>query len=250
MLVPGLPVSAARPVDEHQRHQLALARLHQRQRFVTLVHRAKPAGEQRDGVGVPDEDQLAGKEILEGDQLLVLANDRVGRLFPGQTDVGAKALLRAGALVSGLHDARARAGNDHEPRPHDLAAEVDRLLVFRAGRRRPGGAEHGDLAHARVRCEELERETQLAQGGLDNSHVAAVLHVLQQLQRVLDNVRHAFLVETSALVINQLLNAPRQLRVHWGPFCSYHGREDNYSAAESNRMRAAPFSSWPFPCGR
>src|ERR1017187_532590 len=160
MLVPGLPESASGTVYQHQRHQLALTRLHQGEGLIAFVHCAEPAWEQREGIRVPDEDELTGEEILEGDELLVLANNRVGGLLPRQTNVGPEALLQASALVSGLHNPRARAGDDHEARLRDLAAELHRLLVFGPTRLRPGGAEHGDFAHVRVRRKELECETQ------------------------------------------------------------------------------------------
>ena len=147
---------------------------------------------------MPDEDQLAGKEVLERDQLLVFANDRVGALFPRQANAGAEAHFRASALVPGLHDARACAGDDHEARRGNLPAELERLLVLLPGRLGPGGTEHGHLAHVSVRRKELERVPQLPQRRLDDAHIAAVLHVLQQLERVLNDVRNTLLVVPSA----------------------------------------------------
>ena len=94
------------------------------------------------------------------------------------------------------------AGDDHEARLGDLPAELDRLLVFRPRRLGAGGAEHGHLAHMRVGRKELEGVAQFAQRGLDHPHVAAVLHVRQQFEGVLDDVRDALLVVAAALVIN------------------------------------------------
>src|SRR5262249_17800277 len=108
MLVPRLPISPARTIDQDQRHQLDLARLHERERLVTLVHRTEAAGEQRDGVRMPDEYEFAREKVFERDQLFVFADDRVGALFPGQSDVGAETLFKSRAFVSGLHDAAAR----------------------------------------------------------------------------------------------------------------------------------------------
>ena len=102
----------------------------------------------------------------------------------GEADVDAEAFLGAGAFVPGLHDARAGAGDDHEPGRRDLAAELDPLLILLPRRLRPGGAEHGYLAHMGVGREELEGETQLPERGLDHPHVATVLDVLQQLEPV------------------------------------------------------------------
>jgi len=178
LAVPGLPERAAGAVNQHQRHQLAFARLHEGQGFIALVHRAEAAREQGDGIRVADEDQLAGEEILEGDQFFIFANDGVGALLPGQADVDAEALFRAGALMAGLHDARAGAGNDHKARCRNLPAKLDSLLIFLPRGLGPGGAKHGDLAHMRVGGEELEGITQLAQRRLDDAHVAGMLHVL------------------------------------------------------------------------
>src|SRR5437667_6529238 len=134
VFVPGPPVSAAWPIDQHQRHQLAFAGLHQRQRLVTLIHRAETAWKQRDGIRMSNEDQLAGEEIFERDQLFVLAYDRVGALFPGQADISAETILRPGAFVAGLHDATPGARDDHEPRLSNLSAELDPLLILHARR--------------------------------------------------------------------------------------------------------------------
>src|SRR5439155_10001137 len=76
VFVPGLPVSAAGPVNEHQRHQAALAGLHQGQRLVAFVHRAETARKQDDGICVAQENQFAREEILERNQFVGLLNDR------------------------------------------------------------------------------------------------------------------------------------------------------------------------------
>ena len=100
VLVPRLPIGAAGAVHEHERHELALAGLHERERLVPLVHRAEPAGEQHDGVRVPDENEFAREKVFERDELLVLANDGIGGLFPRQADVDAETVFRPGAFVS------------------------------------------------------------------------------------------------------------------------------------------------------
>jgi hypothetical protein len=53
-------------------------------------------------------------------------------LFPGQPDVDAETHLRPGALVSGLHDARSRSGNDHEP-GLPIFAQIHSLLMLHLG---------------------------------------------------------------------------------------------------------------------
>ena len=46
VFVPDFPISAAGAVEQDQRHQAALAGLHERQRFVAFVQRSKSAGKQ------------------------------------------------------------------------------------------------------------------------------------------------------------------------------------------------------------
>ena len=92
--------------------------------------RAEAAGEQRDGVRLLHEEQLAREEVVEVHQLRIAADDRVGGLLEGQADVDAEAVLAPGAALAGLHDAAAGAGDDHEAALGDGARE------------RLGGAEH------------------------------------------------------------------------------------------------------------
>ena len=113
----------------------------------------------------------------------------------------------------GLHDARPGAGDDHETGLHNFAPEIDGLLIFPFVRLRPRRAENRDLADARIRREEPERVAQFAQRGLDDAHVAGVLHVGQQLERVFDDVGDFAFVVAAALVSNEFLNPPLQFRV-------------------------------------
>ena len=132
----------------------------------------------------------------------------IGALLPRQADVRAKAVFQSRAFVAGVHDAAARAGDDHEPGFGNLAAEFDRLLVFHLGRLRARGAEDGHLALVRVGRKELEGVAQFAQRGLDDAHVAAVLDVGQQFERVFHDVLHRVGIVSAALVGDQFLDAP------------------------------------------
>ena len=109
--------------------------------------------------------------------------------------------------MPGLHDARSGAGNDHEAGFHNLAPEIHGLLIFHLARLRPGGAENGDLADARIRREEAEGITQFAQSGLDHTHVAGLLHVGQQLERIFDDVSNLVFVVAAAFEGDEFLDA-------------------------------------------
>ena len=104
------------------------------------------------------------------------------------------------------------------PALHHFAAELDGLLVFHAVGLRPRGAEDGDLAFAGVGREEPERVAQLAQGGLDDAHVAGVLHVGQEFQGVFDDVGDFGFVVAAAFESDEFLNARLQFGVGGG-FC-------------------------------
>ena len=181
------------------------------------------------------------KKYLNVTSFLSSLDDRVGALLPGQADVGAEAVLRPGALVPGLHDARAGAGDDHEARRGHLAAELDAPAgtPCRVGcvRAEPNMV---TLRTLRVGREELEGVAQLPQRRLDHAHIAAVLHVLQQLQRVLDDVGHDLLVVAAALVGDELLNPPFQFGVHRRLFCFFHGGEDSRGIGHESNARLAP----------
>src|SRR5437773_2088546 len=84
--------------------------MHEGERFVTFIESAKTTGEQHNGIRVPDERQLASKKVFEGDKLLIVLDDRVGRLFPRQPNIGPKTLLDSRTLMARLHDAGTGAG--------------------------------------------------------------------------------------------------------------------------------------------
>src|ERR1035438_9112345 len=87
----------------------------------------------------------------------------VGALFLRQADVDAETVFRPGAFVSGLHDAGAGAGDDHEAGGGDLFAELGGLHVFGLGRMRARGAEDGDFALVGIRREDAEGVAEFAQ---------------------------------------------------------------------------------------
>src|SRR5688500_6884235 len=125
ILVPRFPVRASMWLHEDEQHDLAFARLHERERFVAFVHRPEAAWEKHECIGMADERELAGEKIFEGDELLVLAHDRIGRLLPGKANVRAEAHIDTGAFVPGLHYTGTRAGNDHVTSLRDFARELD-----------------------------------------------------------------------------------------------------------------------------
>ena len=146
-----------------------------------------------------------------------------------------KAVFRPGAFVSGLHDARPGAGDDHEAGLRNLAPEIHGLLVFQLVRLRPGGAENRDLADARIRREQPEGVAQFAQRGLDDAHVAGVLHVGQQLERVFDDVGDLGFVVAAAFEFDEFPNPPFQFRVGGRFFAvpSVHGGRITLRAAKA-----------------
>src|SRR5205809_415140 len=93
--VPRFPISSAGTIHQHERHKLALASLHERERLETFVHRAEAARKKDDRVRMPDENQFAREEIFERDELLVFLDDGIGALFPRQTDVHAETVFRS-----------------------------------------------------------------------------------------------------------------------------------------------------------
>ncbi len=119
-----LPVSAARFVEQHDRHQWALASLNQREHFQCLIQRAEPPGAEHQGIGLLDEEQLADEEEMERQQILGAANHCVRMLFEGQRDVQAQTVVAPGPLMSGRHDAATGAGDDHEIEVSERRAQL------------------------------------------------------------------------------------------------------------------------------
>jgi hypothetical protein len=145
--------------------------------------RPETAGEERDRVRLLHEEELAREEVPEADQLLVVADRRVGRLLPRQADVDAEALLTAGAALRRAHDPVARAGDDHPAGARERLRETARLLVLGRARRRARAAEDRDLAHVLPRRKDPQCVADLLQRAVDQLQVAARRLLLQQLYR-------------------------------------------------------------------
>src|SRR5215469_2313633 len=175
MLVPGLPISAPGAINEHQRHELALAGLHQGQSLITFIHRAEPAWKQCDSIRVSDKNQFPGEEVFKRNQLLVFFDHRIGALFPRQTDVRAKTLLRSGTLVAGLHYTTARTGDHHESGISYFSAKFDALLILHARGLSSCRSKNRYLPRPGIGSEEFKGIAQLADGRLDHTNIAAVL---------------------------------------------------------------------------
>ena len=159
---------------------------------------------------------LRVKKYLNVTSFLSSAMTGIGALFPRQADVHAETVFGPGAFVPGLHDARSGAGDDHEAGFHNLAPEIHGLLIFHLVRLRPGRAENGDLADVRIRREEAEGVAQFAQRGLDHPHVAGLLHVGQQFERVFDDVGDLVFVVAAAFEGDEFLDAALQFQIGGG----------------------------------
>ena len=134
-------------------------------------------------MGLAHQEELAGEEVLERDQLRVVRDPGIGFLLEGQPDIEPERALPAGAFLGGAHHAAPRAGDDHPPRAGDPLAEGVGLLGDRVRARRPGGAEHGDLRHVAPGREDLEAVADLLErrvGDPDIGHPRAVLVHLER----------------------------------------------------------------------
>jgi hypothetical protein len=107
-------------------------------------------------------------------------------------------------------------GDDHEPGLRNFASELGSLLIFPPVGLRPGRAEDGDLANASIRREKPEGVAHLAQGSLDDTHVAGVLYIGQQLERVGDDVGDFGFVMAAALESDEFPNPFFQFWVNGG----------------------------------
>src|ERR1051325_6896773 len=102
---------------------------------------------------MPDENQLPRKEVLEGDELFVLAYHRIRTLLPGQANIRPKTFLQSRALMSRLHDASARAGDHHKTGFRNFAPELHTLLIFHSRGLGPRRTENRHLSRLRIRRE-------------------------------------------------------------------------------------------------
>ncbi len=161
---------------------------------------------------------LRVKKYLKVTSFLSSAMTGLAVCSHGRRMLTPKAVGRPGAFVSGLHDARPGAGDDHETGLHDFAPEVRGLLIDKFIGLRARRAEDGDLAFAGVGREEAERVAQFAQRGLDDAHVAGVAHVGQEFQGVFDDVGDFGFVVAAAFEADQFLDARLQFGVDGGFF--------------------------------
>jgi len=108
-----LPEGTARNIQQHHRHQWAFAGLNQCQHFQRFIKGAKPARAQYQRVCLFDEEQFAGEEKVEWQQIIGAVDGGVGMLFEGQGDVETQTVVTPGSFVGGGHDAAAGASDDH-----------------------------------------------------------------------------------------------------------------------------------------
>jgi len=116
--------------------------------------------------------------------------------------------------VSGLHDAWPGARDDHEAGLRDLVREFHRFEIFLPRGQGAGRAEDGDFACLMVGREKAEGVAQFGQRGADDPHVATVLHVCQQFERIDNYFFDQIRVITAAPRRNQFLNAGFDHRVN------------------------------------
>ena len=185
---PGLPVGAARHVEQHHGRRLRLAGLQQGQQLEGFVEGAETAGKQHERVGFLDELELAGEEVPEAHQLRVAGQELPGRRLEGELDTHPERVLGPGALDARLHDPRPGAGHDHPVGRRQRRGELSRLLVERVVGLGAGGAEDRHLARGAVGREDRERVTHLLQRGVGDLEVASIGAVTCQPERRRDEL--------------------------------------------------------------
>ncbi len=157
-----MPETTAGCIQQYHRHQRAFAGLDQGQHFKGFIQRAKTARAQHQCVGFLDEEQFAGKEEVERQQVLGAINGRVGVLFKRQVDVEPQAVFQACSLVGSRHDAAATAGDYHQLGLRQQRADFPCQGVQRAFDRCARRAKHRDLAAVLELFQHAEGVIQLA----------------------------------------------------------------------------------------
>src|SRR3972149_2125588 len=114
-----------------------------------------------------NKDQLAGKEKMKGHQFAVTADKPVGLLREGKLDIDSETSLPAGPFMTGLHDARPGAGNDHKPLFDEPPPEVNRHLVVRIFFFDTSGTKDAYFAVGAVRGEKLKSVAQFLNGTIE-----------------------------------------------------------------------------------
>jgi hypothetical protein len=142
----------------------------------------KPPGKERDRARFLDEEQLAGEEVLERDQLRIGGDPGIRLLFERQPDIQSEAALAASALLRGAHDPGAGSGDDHPALLHHPPAELPGRPRRRLVRRRARRAKDRDLGDRAVGRENLEGVAQLFQSRARDLEVGDVRTVLVELE--------------------------------------------------------------------
>ena len=150
--LPGVPVRAARNVEQHDRGRLCLARLQQGEQLERLVERAEATREQDERVRLLHELELAGEEVAEVHELRVAVEELRRRPLERQLDAHAEGLFGTGALDARFHDPGAGAGHDHPVACGDRGGELSGLHVQGIVGLGACRAEDRDLARGAVRA--------------------------------------------------------------------------------------------------
>ncbi len=155
---------AVRAVDHYDGDDGHFSGLHEGEDFEALVMRSKSAREESKGTGLLGEVQLAGKKIIEVDELWVAMDGRVGRLFEREPNIESETFLGTGSSLGGAHDAIATACDEHVAGFDNFFPEGEGLPILGLGGFRAGAAEDGYLADAAVAGEDAGGSAHFAQG--------------------------------------------------------------------------------------
>src|SRR4029453_14777021 len=96
-VAPGLPERPAGNVEQDDRGRLRLSRLYEREELEGLVHRAEPARQHDEAVGLLDEQELPGEEVPEVHELGITGEELARRRPARQPGAPTPRVLRAGA---------------------------------------------------------------------------------------------------------------------------------------------------------
>ncbi|MNI33576.1 hypothetical protein D3C73_875340 [compost metagenome] len=183
-----VPELAAWRIQQNHRNQRAFTGLDQRQHFQRFIQRTETAWAQDQGIGFLDEEQLAGEEKMEGQQVGRALDGGVGMLLEGQGDVESQAVIQARAFVGRRHDAAAGPGDHHQVRARQRGAEFPGHGVQRVLHGGAGGAENRDFTPPAVLFEYTESLFEFAQGLQGDFGVPAVVVFLGHAQHSEDHV--------------------------------------------------------------
>ena len=148
---------------EDQRELLDAVRLHKRHYLEQFIQRTKPARHVDKPEAVLHETNFAGKKVVKIDRQIRVF---VAALFKRQLDVQSdrRALALCRALVRGLHDSRAAAGDHRHAGLRQFFTHVHRRLVGGVARLGSGGAKnrHGGVDARKLlkRVNELSHDSE------------------------------------------------------------------------------------------